>query len=63
MTVPLPQLDQMGPKENWGICEDGTKEPRAVRGAVEDFVAKKNIDFILVSKESFPSWFIQKPYN
>jgi len=56
-------IDQLGPEQNWGVCEDGTKQPRAVRGAVEDFAAKENIDFILVSQEGFPSWFIQKPYN
>lgn len=56
-------IDALGESENWGICEDGTKEPRAVRGAVEDFAKREGIDFILVSQESFPSWFIQKPYE
>ncbi len=55
-------LDRLGEKENWGVCEDGTKQPRAVRGAVEDFMKSENIDFVLVSQEDFPSWFIQKPY-
>jgi hypothetical protein len=55
-------LDRLGENENWGECEDGTKQPRAVRGAVEDFMKTENIDFVLVSQEDFPSWFIQKPY-
>lgn len=55
-------IDRLGPSENWGICEDGTKQPRAVRGAVEDFAKSEKIEFILVSQEDFPSWFIQKPY-
>lgn len=56
-------IGNLGEKENWGVCEDGSIEPRAVRGAVEDFAAKEKIDFILVSQEGFPSWFIQKPYE
>mmetsp|Transcript_426 Transcript_426/g.596 ORF Transcript_426/g.596 Transcript_426/m.596 type:complete len:307 (+) Transcript_426:172-1092(+) len=57
-------IDILGPEEDWSYCEDGkTREPRAVRGAVEDFVEKENIDYIRVSEESFPSWFIQKPYD
>lgn len=55
-------IDRLGESENWGICEDGTKEPRAVRGAVEDFAKSEKIEFILQSQENFPSWFIQKPY-
>lgn len=56
-------IDRLGEEENWGICEDGTEQPRAVRGAVEDFMKSEKIDFVLVSQESFPSWFIQKPYD
>ena len=56
-------IERLGESENWGICEDGTKQPRAVRGAVEDFAKKEKIEYILSSKESFPSWFIQKPYD
>jgi hypothetical protein len=56
-------IDKVGPNENWGICEDGSVQPRAVRGAVEDFAKRENIEFILTSQEGFPSWFIQKPYD
>ena len=56
------QINFLGPSENWGICEDGSLQPRAVRGAVEDFAKSQHLS-IVTSQESFPTWFIQKPYD
>ncbi|CAB9500531.1 expressed unknown protein [Seminavis robusta] len=54
-------IDRLGPVEDWSKCEDGSHQPRAVRGAVEDFAKEHNLN-IKTTQEGFPTWLIQKPY-
>ena len=51
----------LGPQEDWSKCEDGSVQPRAVKGAVEDFAAKNNLQ-IVTTHEGFDTWLMQKPY-
>ena len=46
-------------QEDWGTCPDGKIEPRAVKGAVEDFAAAHGLK-IRVTQEGFPTWLVQK---
>jgi len=55
-------IDRLGEKENWGICEDGSIHPEAVKGAV-DLFAKENGLYVISSNEDFPSWYMQKPHD
>lgn len=55
-------MEKLGPEEDWSRCEDGTLEPRAVKGAVEDFAAKEGL-YIVTTHEGFDTWLIQKPYD
>ena len=48
--------------KNWGICEDGSDHPTAVKGAVDEFAKPLGLN-VVVSNEDFPSWYIQKPYK
>ena len=48
-------------EEDWSLCEDGTKNERASRGAVEDFALEHNLK-IFTTDEGFPTWIMQKPY-
>lgn len=48
--------------EDWSRCEDGREEPRAVKGAVDDFAAKHGLE-IVATHEGFDTWLIQKPYE
>ncbi|CAB9507124.1 expressed unknown protein [Seminavis robusta] len=52
----------LGPNKDWSHCEDGTLEPRAVKGAVEDFAASEGLD-IVTTHEGFDTWLMQKPYD
>jgi len=54
-------LERLGPEEDWSLCEDGTKNERASRGAVEDFALEHNLK-IYATDEGFPTWIMQKPY-
>jgi hypothetical protein len=51
------------PEQDWSICMNGTKHEGAVRGAVEDFAAQKELVLSVMYKEgaSFASWMMQKP--
>jgi len=53
--------NRLGAVEDWSKCEDGSLQPRAVRGAVEDFVAKHELPTLVSTQEDFPTWVIQKP--
>ncbi|GBF93712.1 hypothetical protein Rsub_06815 [Raphidocelis subcapitata] len=51
-----------GPKGgNWSLCADGTVNPGAVRGAVEDFVRGKGLDVVATLRDRWPSYMIMKP--
>lgn len=49
-------------KEDWSLCKDGTFQPRAVKGGVEDFAKKLDLT-IVTTLEDFATWIIQKPYQ
>jgi hypothetical protein len=46
--------------QDWSVCQDGTIRPSAVKGAVNDFVASKQVQLV-VTKEEWPSWITRKP--
>jgi hypothetical protein len=48
-------------EEDWSLCENGTKNEGASRGAVEDFANEHNLK-IFTTTEDFPTWMMQKPY-
>lgn len=62
MNISFSQINKLGPKENWGICEDGSDHPTAVKGAVDEFAQSLGLN-VVVTNEDFPSWYIQKPYK
>lgn len=49
--------------QDWSVCMDGSKNPGAVRGAVDDFAAKLDLHVAVTYHEPFgPSTFlIRKP--
>ena len=50
------------PDQDWSICYDGTVEPRAVKGAVDDFLKLNGLNLILSSEETaWPTWSFFKP--
>lgn len=53
------EVKQLTPDQDWSICYDGSIEPRAVKGAVDDFAASVNKD-IFVTSDTWPSWSIYK---
>ncbi len=48
------------PKEDWGLCGNGTYNQRAVKGAVLDFARSQSVQ-VSVGTGSYPSWVIRKP--
>ena len=54
-----------GANQDWSICADGSKEPRAVKGAVEDFAKEQGLAITVTGSaavlNSSESWLIQKP--
>lgn len=53
-------VKRMTPNQDWGICEDGSRNEGAVKGAVDDFAKKHNLT-VTFNKEEWPTWFIRKP--
>lgn len=53
-----------GAGQDWSVCADGSKEPRAVKGAVEDFAKEQGLAITVTgpvpSLNAFESWLIQK---
>jgi len=53
-----------GAGQDWGTCTDGSKEPRAVKGAVEDFAKKQGLTITVTGSDASKgseSWLMQKP--
>jgi len=48
------------PKGNWSICADGSVNPTAVLGAVNDFTRKHDLK-MYTTIEQGPSWMFRKP--
>ena len=53
------QVKQITPGQDWSVCYDGSVEPRAVKGAVDDFATNLNKD-VYVTNDQWPSWSIYK---
>ena len=49
--------------QDWGLCLDGTREERAVKGAVNDFFLSKGLTITVTyyRERNFMSWMVQKP--
>jgi hypothetical protein len=52
----------MDSSQNWGVCANGTRNEGSVKGAVDEFMAKKNITKLTVTKDAWPSWLFIKTY-
>lgn len=56
------EVRQVTPDQDWSICADGTVNPRAVKGAVEDFAARHGLVVsVMYADGDWPSWMLQKP--
>jgi len=53
------EAKHMNPELGWEKCYDGSVEPRAVKGAVNDFATSLNKD-VFVTCDPWPSWNIYK---
>ena len=49
------------PGKDWGLCQDGTRNEGAVRGAVDDFAAKHDLQVVVTYRDDWNSWMIRKP--
>mmetsp|Transcript_5050 Transcript_5050/g.5561 ORF Transcript_5050/g.5561 Transcript_5050/m.5561 type:complete len:318 (-) Transcript_5050:136-1089(-) len=54
------QALEYDPVGNWSICADGSVNPTAVLGAVNDFTRKHNLK-MYTTNEKGPSWMFRKP--
>ncbi len=42
--------------EHWEVCGDGSKNPGAVKGAVDEFAASVGATPLITYREDFPTW-------
>lgn len=47
--------------QDWSLCEDGTRDPGAVKGAVMEFALKHELKFETIYGGEQPSWILRKP--
>ena len=48
--------------QDWGLCEDGSRNDSAVKGAVNDFFVPKGITVsVMYREQDWYSWMVQKP--
>lgn len=47
--------------QDWGLCQDGTRNEMAVKGAVNDFFLPKGLTITVTRERNFVSWLVQKP--
>lgn len=52
--------DTILPPQDWSVCNDGSVQPGAVRGAVEEF-AEAHALLVTHTKEVWPSWMARVP--
>lgn len=59
--------DEMPDPQDWSVCESGVQEPRAVRGAVDDFALKYGLTVTVTYNDpahrAYQTWLVQKPTN
>lgn len=53
------EVKKISPNQDWGLCEDGSRNEGAVKGAVNDFAFKNNL-IVTFTQENWPTWFIRK---
>ena len=53
---------EIGTSQDWGLCQDGTRNEMAVKGAVNDFFVPKGytISVTYYREENWMSWIVQK---
>jgi len=53
---------EIGTRQDWGLCQDGTRNDMAVKGAVNDFFVPKGytISVTYYREENWMSWIVQK---
>ena len=50
------------PGQDWSVCQDGSKHPGAVRGAVEEFCRKHYLQPGVTYREGdWNTWYFRKP--
>jgi len=48
--------------QDWSVCHDGSKQPGAVRGAVEDFAKEKGLEISVTTDDApWKTWVVRKP--
>lgn len=48
---------------DWSVCQDGSKHPGAVRGAVNDFAQRQGLTVVVTTHDGpFRTWIIIKPH-
>ena len=55
------EAQAMNPDQDWALCEDGSRNPAAVWGAVTEFAQKHNLQLSVTYRDAWPSWFARKP--
>jgi hypothetical protein len=52
----------VAPAQDWSLCENGERNPRAVKGAVDEFAAARQLQLVVSYQDgSYGSWFLRKP--
>lgn len=54
------QVKEQNPEEDWSLCEDGTRNEGAVKGAVNDWATKEGL-ILIQTREIWCSWLTRKP--
>ena len=57
----LVKLNHFIPHQDWSRCYDGSINPSAVKGAVDEFVEANNLDLVIGTEENWPTWAVLKP--
>lgn len=51
----------LNPKQDWGLCGDGTRHEGAVKAAVQGFAAEQGgLDIMVTKDDVWPTWMVQK---
>jgi hypothetical protein len=52
----------VAPAQDWSLCENGERNPGAVKGAVDEFAAAQQLQLVVSYQDgSYGSWFLRKP--
>lgn len=54
------QVKAQNPREDWSLCEDGTRNEGAVKGAVNDWAQREGL-ILIQTREVWCSWLTRKP--